>query len=344
MDRKELKRRYDELLADIETAEMFDGRKSGVDVYTCDDCGFQFYTRYKDKGVTPFTVRCHNCTHGRATHDDTISPSNAAFLGVKIHEWVRPTFEQLLKLDKGIIEHVLNGGLVLDEELKTFNPMKREYKFRGKCKQTGEWVYGDLEHRRINGRTFIHTYKEDGSYDCNIEVIPETVAQFTGLKDKKGNEIYDGHILNVKFSDGSGCENLVGWDEKHACFGCMDKYAYQSIAEGFDYAKFDGDLLKTYLENAVTFVVIGNIHDNPEFLSNNAQEENSILSMRISDCDLSVRALCCLKNAGISTVGELIKCNKYYLLKYRNFGKKSLAEIEDFLESNGLNWSMENRK
>lgn len=117
MNKKELKKQYDELVSDIETAQMFDGRNKGVDIYKCKDCGFVFYTQYKDKGVTPFTVRCRNCEHGTAIHDKTITEQMASFLGVNVHDWVRPTFEQLLKLNEGVQEHVLNGGLLLEDEL-----------------------------------------------------------------------------------------------------------------------------------------------------------------------------------------------------------------------------------
>lgn len=119
MDKKELKKKYDKLVAEIESAQMFDGRNSGVDLYQCKDCGFQFYTRYKDKGVTPFTIRCRNCDHGTAVHEKTITEQIASFMGVKVHNWVRPTFEQLLRLSDGAIEHVLNGGLILENELKS---------------------------------------------------------------------------------------------------------------------------------------------------------------------------------------------------------------------------------
>lgn len=100
MDKKELKKEYDELVADIESAKMFDGRNKGVDVYQCKDCGFVFFTRYKDKGVTPFTLKCRNCGHSNAFHEKTISEECAECEGFIVHNWVRPTFEQLLKLDE----------------------------------------------------------------------------------------------------------------------------------------------------------------------------------------------------------------------------------------------------
>ena len=118
MNQKELKKRYDKLVAEIESAQMYDGRDKGVDVYVCEKCNKRFYTRYKDKGCTPFVVRCHNCNNF-AMHNETIPEQVANVMGFDIHNWVRPTFEQLLKLNKCAQEHVLDGGLILENELET---------------------------------------------------------------------------------------------------------------------------------------------------------------------------------------------------------------------------------
>lgn len=121
MTEKELKRQYDELVENIEDARMFDGRGSGVDVYTCDKCGAKFYTQYVHKGVTPFTILCRTCKHGTAVHRNTISLHlwvQLEVVGEKLHNWVRPSFEQLQKLSPGLQQHVLDGGLVLEDELQ----------------------------------------------------------------------------------------------------------------------------------------------------------------------------------------------------------------------------------
>lgn len=49
---EELKKKYDQMLKDIETARIFDGRGTGVDVYICEKCGKSFYTQYAAKGLT----------------------------------------------------------------------------------------------------------------------------------------------------------------------------------------------------------------------------------------------------------------------------------------------------
>jgi len=66
-----------------------------------------------------------------------------------------------------------------------------------------------------------------------------------------------------------------------------------------------------------------------------------LLKTNLMDLDLSVRALNCLKAAEVDSLGELVKFNKNDLLKFRNFGKKSLTELEDLLTSMSLTFGMD---
>lgn len=66
-----------------------------------------------------------------------------------------------------------------------------------------------------------------------------------------------------------------------------------------------------------------------------------LLKSKLVDLDLSVRALNCLKAADVETLGELVVFNKNDLLKFRNFGKKSLTELEELLENLNLNFGMD---
>lgn len=63
-----------------------------------------------------------------------------------------------------------------------------------------------------------------------------------------------------------------------------------------------------------------------------------LLKTKLSDMNLSVRALNCLKAADVETLGDLVQYNKTDLLKFRNFGKKSLTELNDLLESLNLSF------
>jgi len=65
-----------------------------------------------------------------------------------------------------------------------------------------------------------------------------------------------------------------------------------------------------------------------------------LLKTKLIDMDLSVRALNCLKAADVDTLGELVQFNKTDLLKFRNFGKKSLTELDELVESKNLTFGM----
>ena len=66
-----------------------------------------------------------------------------------------------------------------------------------------------------------------------------------------------------------------------------------------------------------------------------------LLKSKLSDLGLSVRALNCLKTAEVQTLGELVSFNKSDLLKFRNFGKKSLTELEALVEDKGLSFGLD---
>lgn len=105
--------KYRKLLRSIENMKIYDGRGKGIDVYECECCDHKRYTYYKDKGVTPFTISCPKCL-GIMAHTMTIRTAP----GIMPIPWLRPTFKQMLKLSPSMIEHVLQGGLVLKTHLK----------------------------------------------------------------------------------------------------------------------------------------------------------------------------------------------------------------------------------
>ena len=75
-----------------------------------------------------------------------------------------------------------------------------------------------------------------------------------------------------------------------------------------------------------------------------ALKVRQLLKTKLSEMDLSVRALNCLKSAEVDTLGELVAYNKTDLLKFRNFGRKSLNELDELLASLNLSFGMDTSK
>ena len=134
--------------------------------------------------------------------------------------------------------------------------VNREILFRGKCRYTGKWVEGFYcggnERKTLSPCIFVYL-PDRQSYDCQ-EIIPDTVGQFTGLKDIHGVKVFEGDIIKqyekTQFGDPVSDFGLVKWDNKE----CM--LFRTSTRIGKDRLVTSRDI----------YEVIGNIYDNPDLL------------------------------------------------------------------------------
>lgn len=147
----------------------------------------------------------------------------------------------------------------------------REILFRGKVINAdndldGKWIFGQLVVRPDNDdgidKTFIcesgHRFIRCLSkMPCTYEVDPNTVGQYTGLKDKNGKRIFEGDFAGYESND---CARGVVKYGIFNCTCCSGVYGWE-FSDGEDIRWHD------------SYIVIGNIHDNPELMYDEDEEE-----------------------------------------------------------------------
>lgn len=132
--------------------------------------------------------------------------------------------------------------------------MNREIKFRGKDFLKEEWVYGDL----VKTKNFVAIKKTNGDYFHPTQVLPNTVGQYTGLKDCNDKEIYEGDILQYI---GKRKDNMKKVYRRKVVFheGMFALLSKELPA----YSALNYHCME---DGRSAWSVIGNIHDNPELI------------------------------------------------------------------------------
>ena len=128
----------------------------------------------------------------------------------------------------------------------------REILFRGKRIDNGEWVEGSLLAWPDGSAEICYDNPENDDEFLKSIVYPETVGQYTGLTDKNGKKVFEGDIVRTYRNEETFDRMMVEWYEDSASFVLAPQkrfHHYESLMNSH-----------IYLE------VIGNIHDNPEFL------------------------------------------------------------------------------
>jgi uncharacterized phage protein (TIGR01671 family) len=145
--------------------------------------------------------------------------------------------------------------------------MKREIKFRGKRIDNGEWVFGVpyfIKSEKvafiINNCQTLNFSNNDSSFD-GLRVIPKTIVEYTGLKDRNGEEIYEGDILELKYP-------LSSIDEED-----FEDYRLIRVVINFQSGCFwfSGNGFTDcnwHFYNSEDRKIIGNIYENTELLTN----------------------------------------------------------------------------
>lgn len=180
----------------------------------------------------------------------------------------------------------------------------------------------EMELRVGRGRGYVPSEEQDVDTDENVTLIPID-AIYTPIKQVK----YD--VDNVRVGQRTDYEKLT---MEVTTDGSVNAKEALTIA---------GKILKEHIEKFITEEIDEPFTQEEEEVDAEKQRIANLLKTSIEDLNLSVRAYNCLKSANINTIGELVSRDEQDLLKFRNFGKKSLAELVEVIEDKNLHFGMD---
>lgn len=179
----------------------------------------------------------------------------------------------------------------------------------------------EIELRIGRGRGYVPA-EEMSFEDEDVNLIPID-AIFTPIKLVKYN------VENVRVGQRTDYEKLV-----------MDVETDGSV-NAKEALTLAGKILKEHIEKFITEKIEEPFTQEEEEVDAEKQRIANLLRTSIEDLNLSVRAYNCLKSANINSIGELVARDEQDLLKFRNFGKKSLTELLEVIEEKNLQFGMD---
>jgi len=180
----------------------------------------------------------------------------------------------------------------------------------------------EMEIRMGRGKGYVTSEEMSLESEADIDLIPVD-AIFTPIKSVKY------HVDNVRVGQRTDYEKLS-----------MEVVTDGSInpKEAFTIA---GKILKDHIEKFITEQIDEPFSQEEDEVDAEKVRIANLLKTSIEDLNLSVRAYNCLKSANINTIAELVSKDETELLKFRNFGRKSLAELTEVIEEKNLHFGMD---
>ena len=267
------------------------------------------------------------------------SLQGAAFVAVKIsgvqHEFT--TIPGVLEDVTDIILNIKQVRLAMDTDA----PQTVVLDVRQKGEVTAGDIQGNQHVEVLNPELHIATLTEDVEFHLELEVrmgkgyVPADMHE--GLSEEIGLIKLDSSFSPVR---------KVAYSVEQARVGQMtnyDKLILEVWTDGSvtpeDAVAYSAKIIKDQISVFINFDE--QISDDSGLGSNDSGEFNENLFKSIDDLELSVRATNCLRSANIALVGELVQRSENEMLKTKNFGKKSLVEIEQFLADQKLDFDMD---
>jgi DNA-directed RNA polymerase subunit alpha len=111
-----------------------------------------------------------------------------------------------------------------------------------------------------------------------------------------------------------------------------------------DALTYAGKILRDHINLFINFDIKPEVEEEPAQVDEEVLRVRKLLKMSVDELELSVRSYNCLMAANIKTIGDLVRRDEQEMLKFRNFGRKSLQELTQILEEKGLRFGMEVEK
>lgn len=180
----------------------------------------------------------------------------------------------------------------------------------------------DMELRMGRGKGYVTSDDNLSEDESDVNVIPVD-AIFTPIKAVKYT------IENVRVGQRTDYEKLILEVDTD---GSVNPKEALTLA---------GRILKDHIEKFITEKIDEPFKQEEDEVDSEKIRIASLLRTSIEDLNLSVRAYNCLKSANINSIAELVSKNETELLKFRNFGRKSLAELTEVIEEKNLHFGMD---
>ncbi|ATC63411.1 DNA-directed RNA polymerase subunit alpha [Nibricoccus aquaticus] len=269
------------------------------------------------------------------------SIEGSAISSIKI-EGVNHEFQSI----DGVVEDVTDIVLNLKKVL-IVSEKRDAISLSIKASKAGAVTAGDIQAdsniKIVNPDQVICTLEKGASFEAEVE-IKTGRGYYPGEQNKKEEQAIGVIPIDSLFSP----VRLVKYSVENTRVGQITDYDKLILEVWTDGRINPDDALKQASSILAHHLDVFNRVSNEEYnfdtqTSEVSEEQNKLrklLNMSVNEIELSVRAANCLNNANITTVGELAMKTEQEMLKYRNFGKKSLNEIKDKLEALGLSLGM----
>jgi DNA-directed RNA polymerase subunit alpha len=269
------------------------------------------------------------------------SLQGAAITAIRL-DGIQHEFSDIPGVKEDVVEIILN---LKEVRIKLLN--KRPDKVSLHLKGAGEFKAGDIgnytaDFEILNPDLHIATLNEDA--DVELEIRVGKGRGYVPAEENKPLEASIGlipidsifspirnvryQVENVRVGQRTDYEKLVLEIETDGSITPDDALTYA------------GKILKDHIQMFINFEIEPEEEETQE-IDEEILRVKKLLRMSVDELELSVRSHNCLKNANIKNISDLVRLDESELLKFRNFGRKSLQEIQDILEKKGLYFGMD---